>query len=103
MEVAAALAVAVRDDRMVRAEARAVETRVHERLGGLHPCQLDERHARAGGLAWRHGLRGYNAVQLVALAWRELANATERPFVFACFDNDPRRAAAIQGLTTWPE
>ena len=59
---------------------------------------------RAGELAWRHGLRGYDAVQLAAaLAWREAASDAEGEIVFACFDNDLRRAAVAEGLAAWPE
>ena len=47
----------------------------------------DESETEASDLAWKHGLRGYDAVQLAAaLAWRETTRNTEENFVFACFD-----------------
>ena len=63
----------------------------------------DDVAARAGRLAWKHDLRGYDAAQLAAaLAWREATEGEEDQVVFACFDNDLRRAAAAEGLETWP-
>ena len=60
--------------------------------------------ARAGRLAWRHDLRGYDAAQLAAaLAWHEATEDTEDEVVFACFDNGLRQAATAEGLKTWPE
>ena len=104
VEVAAALAQAVRQQRMGRNEAQEAEqeflddwedfTRI-EVTGGLA--------TRAGNLAWQHDLRGYDAVQLAAaLVWQDTV-AAEDEIVFACFDNDLRRAATAEGLKTWPE
>lgn len=60
--------------------------------------------SRAGKLAWQHDLRGYDAVQLAAaLAWRDTVEDAEDEIIFACFDNDLRRAATAKGLDTWPE
>ena len=104
VEVAAALAKAVRDDRMERAEARAVErTFTGDWAAFIRVGLTDGLLTKAGELAWRHGLRGYDAVQLAAaLTWREVAGEAEEEMVFACFDNDLRRAAAAEGLTPWP-
>ena len=56
-----------------------------------------------GRLAWKHDLRGYDAAQLAAaLAWSEATKDAEDQVVFACFDNDLRRAAVAEGLETWP-
>jgi uncharacterized protein len=56
---------------------------------------------RAVGLAWQHGLRAYDAIQLTcALTWQEsMAEKT----IFACYDKNLRRAAKLEGLEAWPE
>ena len=104
VEVAAALAKAVRDDRMPSAEARDAETDFLDDWTDFTRIGLtDDVAARAGRLAWKHDLRGYDAAQLAAaLAWREATEDAEDQVVFACFDNDLRRAAAAEGLETWP-
>ena len=57
--------------------------------------------ARADSLAWSHGLRGYDAVQLAAaLTWRE---AIGSDVVLATFDRELWRAAATAGIEAWPE
>ena len=105
VEVAAALARAVRDQRMADDEAREAE---REFLGDWDDFArigvTDALAAQAGRLAWQHDLRGYDAAQLAAaLAWRDTTEDTDDEFVFACFDNELRGAAAAEGLATWPE
>ena len=105
VEIAAALAQAVRHQRMARNEAQEAEHEFFDDLddftrigvtGGLA--------ARAGSLAWQHDLRGYDAVRLAAaLAWCDTADDADDEVVFACFDTDLRRAATAEGLETWPE
>ena len=59
---------------------------------------------RAGNLAWRHNLRGYDAAQLAAaLAWQEMREDMQDEIVFACFDDELVQAAAAEGLDTWPQ
>ena len=105
VEVAAALAQAVRQRRMARNEAQEAEreflndwddlTRIGV-TGGLA--------ARAGALAWQHDLRGYDAVQLAAaLGWQGTVEDADDEIVFACFDNELRRAATREGMNTWPD
>ncbi len=56
--------------------------------------------ARAAGLAWEHGLRGYDSVHLAAaLIWHESLGA---PVVVATFDLQLRSGARAAGLATWP-
>ena len=56
---------------------------------------------RAETLAWDHGLRGYDAVQLAsALAWQESVG-TE--IVLATFDQQLWEAAPKAGLQAWPD
>jgi predicted nucleic acid-binding protein len=57
--------------------------------------------ARAEALAWDHGLRGYDAVQLAAaLAWQ---GAVGQDVVLATFDRQLWEAAPREGLQAWPE
>lgn len=57
--------------------------------------------ARADGLAWQHGLRGYDAVQLAsALTWQD---AIGQPVVLATFDRQLWDAAPHAGLRVWPD
>lgn len=57
--------------------------------------------ARADALAWDHGLRGYDAVQLAAaLAWQD---AIGQDVVLATFDQQLTKAGPEVGLRVWPE
>jgi predicted nucleic acid-binding protein len=57
--------------------------------------------ARAETLAWAHGLRGYDAVQLAsALTWQD---ALGQEIVLATFDRQLWEAAPQAGLRAWPE
>jgi predicted nucleic acid-binding protein len=52
-------------------------------------------------LAWDHGLRGYDAVQLAsALTWRD---ALGLDIVLATFDSQLWEAAPRAGLQAWPD
>lgn len=51
----------------------------------------------AGDLADKHGLRGYDAVQLASAI--ELVNTTPTDIGFSSFDDDLPKAADLQGLT----
>jgi predicted nucleic acid-binding protein len=56
---------------------------------------------RAEGLAWEHGLRGYDAIQLAAaLTWQESAG---EEIVLATFDQQLWDAAKRMGLMPWPD
>jgi predicted nucleic acid-binding protein len=56
---------------------------------------------RAADLAWNHGLRGYDAVQLAAaVSWRD---ALETPVRFATFDRQLWTAAGRSGLAAVPD
>ena len=105
VEVAAALAQAVRQQRMVRNDAQEAEQEFLDDWDDFTRIGVtDALAARAGNLAWQHDLRGYDAAQLAAaLAWQDATEAVEDEVVFACFDNNLRRAATVEGLDTWPE
>ena len=103
-EVAAALARAVRAGRLTAEDAE----RAHEEFlrewpdFGRVPI-TQTLVTRADRLAWDHGLRGYDAVQLAAaLACQDTVASLGYDVVFACFDNELRGAAASTGLQTWP-
>jgi predicted nucleic acid-binding protein len=101
-EVAAAFARAVRlgilDDRAGR--------RVRRRFAREWPDFIrvpvtEAVVARADALAWDHGLRGYDAVQLAAaLAWQD---AIGQDVVLATFDRQLWEVAPQAGLQAWPE
>jgi len=56
---------------------------------------------RADTLAWEHGLRGYDAVQLAsALTWQE---SVGEEIALATFDQQLWKAATRTGLKPWPE
>lgn len=56
---------------------------------------------RAAALAWQHGLRGYDAVQLAsALTWQE---SVGEEIVLATFDQQLWEAAKRAGLRPWPD
>jgi predicted nucleic acid-binding protein len=57
--------------------------------------------ARAEALAWSHGLRGSDAVQLAsALTWQD---ALGQEIVLATFDRQLWEVAPQAGLRAWPE
>ncbi len=54
---------------------------------------------RAAAIAWRHGLRAYDAIQLAsALGWKEM---TGDEVLFACYDHNLLKAARQEGLQVW--
>lgn len=56
---------------------------------------------RAETLAWDHGLRGYDAVQLAsALTWQQSVGAE---ILLATFDQQLWKAAPKAGLKAWPD
>ena len=95
--------------------ARAVRLRVLDESGGRRAQRKFVREwpdfvrvpvtealvARAETLAWDHGLRGYDAVQLAAaLTWQD---AIGQDVVVATFDRELWQAAPRAGLHAWPE
>jgi len=101
-EVAAALARAVRMGLVSRPVARNAQ----RSFAGDWPdlvrvAVMDALVERADTLAWEHGLRGYDAVQLAsALTWQE---SVGEEIVLATFDQQLWEAAKHAGLKPWPE
>jgi predicted nucleic acid-binding protein len=100
-EVPAALAKAARMRLVTRAAAGAAMRAFAADWADLVRLQLTEAlAARAGALAWQHGLRGYDAVHLAtALFWHE---ALGEPVAVATFDRQLWRGARASGLIAWP-
>jgi uncharacterized protein len=101
-EVAAALAKAARLGALPRGEAQAAGNLFRKEWKDLSRLPVTEPLLdRAAELAWEHGLRGYDAVQLAAaLSWQE---ALEAPVTLATFDRDLWAASARLGLLAYPE
>lgn len=101
-EVAAAFAKAVRAGVVSDEIARNAQRRFAGDWPDLARVSVTEALAeRAEGLAWEHGLRGYDAVQLAsALTWQESAG---EEIVLATFDQQLWEAAKRTGLKAWPD
>ena len=101
-EVAAALAKAVRTSLVPHDLARnAQRSFVGDWQDLLRVPVTEALVERAQTLAWEHGLRGYDAVQLAsALTWQESAG---EEIVLATFDQQLWDAAKRAGLKPWPD
>ena len=101
-EIAAAFARAVRVGVLDEPGGR----RAHRRLAREWPDFVripvtEALVARADALAWDHGLRGYDAVQLAsAMVWQD---AIGQDVVLATFDQHLTKAGPEVGLRVWPE
>lgn len=101
-ELAAALARGARRGYLLAEEAEAARRRLREVWDSWVRVAVDaEVVARAEEMAWRHGLRGYDAVHLAAaLVWKEGAGY---PITLVTFDRELGEAARKEGLEVWPE
>lgn len=101
-EVAAAFAKAARVGLVKNEVARNAQRRFAGDWPDLARVSVTEAVvARAEGLAWEHGLRGYDAVHLAsALTWQE---SVGEEIVVATFDQQLWDAARRAGLTVWPD
>ena len=104
-EVAAALAKAVRDDRVDEDEAQRAQRKFLREWPDFGRVPVtDALVERADALAWEHGLRAYDSVQLAAaLACEDMLGALGVDVLLATFDHQLRKAAARTGLSTWPQ
>jgi predicted nucleic acid-binding protein len=102
VEVAAALAKAVRMGVLPRDEAASALERFLTEWQALERLQVTEPVlSQASDLAWEKGLRGYDATHLAAaLIWQELLGA---PVLLATFDRQLWEAAQTAGLAVWPD
>jgi uncharacterized protein len=100
-EVAAALARAARVGLIAREAGEKALQAFTTDWEHLVRLQLSEPlAARAGVLAWEHGLRGYDSVHLAsALLWSEMLS---EPVVVATYDRELWRGAKASGLSPWP-
>lgn len=101
VEVAAAFAKAARVGLVTREAASAALKAFNTDWEHLVRLQFGEPlAARAGMLAWEHGLRGYDAVHLAtALFWRETLGEA---ITVATYDRELWRGAQASGLSPWP-
>lgn len=101
-EVAAALAKAARAGLVTHDVARTAQRSFAGDWQDLVRVAVTEALVeRADTLAWEHGLRGYDAVQLAsALTWQE---SVGEEIVLATFDQQLWEAAKRTGLKPWPE
>lgn len=104
-EVAAALSKAVRDDRVDEDEAQRAHRKFLQEWPDFGRVPVtDALVERADALAWEHGLRAYDSVQLAAaLACEDMVGALGVDVVLATFDRQLRKAATRAGLSTWPQ
>ena len=100
-EVAAALAKAARVGLVTREAALTALRAFNADWEHLIRIQFGEPlAARAGALAWEHGLRGYDAVHLAtALFWRETLGDA---ITVATYDRELWRGVQASGLSPWP-
>lgn len=102
VEVAAALARAVRLKRVGQAEAaRALEAFGADWANLVRVRITEDLTARAASLAWEHGLRGYDAVHLAAAL--VFSEASGEELLLATYDQKLGEAARKAGLRVWPE
>jgi predicted nucleic acid-binding protein len=101
VEVAAALAKAVRVNALTQEEALAALQVFRNDWVDLVRIQVTEMVvARADALAWDHDLRGYDAVQLAAaLVWKDALN---EQVTLATFDKHLWTVAESVGLAAYP-
>lgn len=101
-EVAAVLAKSARAGLVTRKAAKRVLAAFAGDWEHLVRLQVGEPLVtRAAGLAWEHGLRGYDAVHLAAaLLWHE---ALGEPVTVATYDKQLWRGALASGLSPWPD
>lgn len=99
-EARAALAKALRMQRITDEIHREYKMALEEYWRNLDLIELDWAHIRqAGEFAETYGLRGYDSVHLAAAAW--LLGQTSG-LVFTCFDHHLNQAAAALGMNTVP-
>ena len=105
VEVGAALARAARGDRLDAEGARGAREQFADDWPDFGKVPVTDRLlTRAEELAWKHGLRAYDAVQLAAaLVCEETLTALDESVLFACFDDELTAAANDEGLRTWPD
>lgn len=101
-EVAAAFARAVRLGVLDDSDGRRAQRRFAREWPDFVRVPVTEALvARAETLAWEHGLRGYDAVQLAAaLTWQD---SIGQDVILATFDRELWQASPRAGLQVWPE
>ncbi|MBI4604033.1 MAG: type II toxin-antitoxin system VapC family toxin [Planctomycetes bacterium] len=99
-EVCSAMARSCRAGRLTSAEFKAAMAEFEASWRDMATVELEE--LRAGQLALRHPLRGFDAVHLAA-AMRLRAGAGDEPVAFCTFDVQQGKAARAEGFEVLPE
>ncbi len=101
-EVSAALAKSARVGVLTRAEAESALRQFRTHWPDMFRLRITEAlAARADELAWKHGLRGYDAIHLAtALGW---GVGLSEAATLATYDQQLWRAAQNEGFLVWPE
>jgi predicted nucleic acid-binding protein len=101
-ELGSALARGAQHGYLFSEEALEAKSRLETVWGSWVHIALDEALVyRAEQMAWKYGLRGYDAVHLAAAqVWHEQIG---HPIVLATFDRELWKAAEQAGLKAWPE
>jgi predicted nucleic acid-binding protein len=101
-ELPAALARAVRVGAITQSDGESALHAWEQECDDLMWVQLPQATARqAGELAWRVGLRGYDAIHLATALWWQTNLGPS--LVVATYDRELWRAAKRQGLNLFPE
>ena len=105
VEVGAALARAARGNRLDTEGARRAQKQFAEDWPDFGKVPVTDRLlTRAERLAWKHGLRAYDAVQLAAaLVCEQTSTQLDESILVTCFDDELTAAANDEGLRTWPD
>ena len=105
VEVGAALARAARGNRLDAEAVRGAREQFAEDWPDLSKVPVTESLlTHAENLAWKHGLRAYDAVQLAAaLVCEDTITKLDERVLFGCFDDELTAAADQEGLRTWPD
>lgn len=100
-ECVASIRRAMNTGRIRELEAAAARVQFEQRWKTVAHVDLDdELLARAADLAWKHGLKGFDAIHLAsALLARD---GLAEPLTFATFDAALSRAAHDEGFEAWP-
>ena len=101
-ELASALSIAVRLNRLANAQAQAVWQEFRRDWMSLYKIEISESIVeRAAAIVWDHRLRGYDAIHLsAAISWQEQLGES---LTLATFDGELWQAARNAGLGVLPE
>lgn len=102
VEIASALARAVRERKLMEGEARKVFQTFRGEWAVAIACinVRDDLITEASKLVWQYHLRAYDAMHLASALW--LQNEIGKPILFATFDKQLGEAAKAENMDVWP-